>query len=64
MELDVSHKTSEDERQGTIFDIPEEIQLKILFLLEPMDILALGRTCRFFSKYAENDHLWYLEIKF
>ena len=58
MELDVSHYPSVDHRQGTLFDIPEEIQLKIMFLLEPMDILALGRTCRFFAKYAENEHLW------
>ena len=58
MELDVSHDTSEDGRHSRLFDIPEEIQLKILFLLEPLDILALGRTCRFFAKYADNEHLW------
>jgi hypothetical protein len=58
MELDVSHFSSQDHGHSRLFDIPEEIQLKIMFLLEPMDILALGRTCRFFAKYAENEHLW------
>ena len=58
MELDVSHYPPPDHRHSRLFDIPEEIQLKIMFLLEPMDILALGRTSRFFAKYAENEHLW------
>ena len=58
MELDVSQYNHAGCSHSRLFDIPEEIQLKILFLLEPMDILALGRTCRFFAKYAGNEHLW------
>jgi len=58
MELDVSQYNHAGCSHSRLFDIPEEIQLKIMFLLEPMDILALGRTCRFFAKYAGNEHLW------
>jgi len=48
----------DDEIQVSLFDLPEEIQLKLLYLLQPLDILALGRTCRFYSKYADNEQLW------
>ena len=55
MELDVAF----DENQtASLFELPEEIQLKLLYLLQPLDILALGRTCRFYSKYADNEQLW------
>ena len=55
MELDVSPEIS---KETFIFDIPEEIQLKILSLVDPLDILAIGRSCRFYAKYANNEHLW------
>lgn len=56
MELDV---TLESHGEPTsIFQLPEEIQLNVLFLLEPLDILSLGRTCRFYAKYADSEPLW------
>lgn len=60
MELDVAFDPGpgDDEIQVSLFDLPEEIQLKLLYLLQPLDILALGRTCRFYSKYADNEQLW------
>ena len=39
-------------------DVPEEIWVKILLYLEPLDILALGRSCKYFAKHADNDHVW------
>ena len=60
MELDVAFDPGpgDDEIQVSLFDLPEEIQLKLLYLLQPLDILALGRTCRFYSKHADNEQLW------
>ena len=62
MELDVAFDPGEEEEEHeqvvSLFDLPEEIQLKLLHLLQPLDILALGRTCRFYSKYADNEQLW------
>ena len=61
MELDVAFDPGEEEEHEqvvSLFDLPEEIQLKLLHLLQPLDILALGRTCRFYSKYADNEQLW------
>ena len=62
MELDVAFDPGEEEEEEeqvvSLFDLPEEIQLKLLHLLQPLDILALGRTCRFYSKYADNEQLW------
>ena len=50
----------EGQPRVSLLDLPEEIQLKILHLLQPLDILALGRTCRSYSKYADNKQLWYV----
>ena len=58
MELDVAFDPGDEEAEMSVFDLPEEIQLKLLHLLHPLDILALGRTCRFYSKYADNEQLW------
>ena len=57
MELDVSLEGS-DQHLASIFHLPEEIQLKLLYLLDPLDILALGRTCKFYAKHAANESLW------
>ena len=57
MELDVL-LDPRDQQLVSIFDLPQELQLKLLYLLEPLDILALGRTCRFYAKYADNEPLW------
>jgi hypothetical protein len=57
MELDVS-LDPHDSPVVSVFDLPEEIQLKLLYLLDPLDILALGRTCRFYAKHAESEPLW------
>ena len=57
MELDVSLDGS-DQHLASIFHLPEEIQLKLLYLLDPLDILALGRTCKFYAKHAANESLW------
>ena len=57
MELDPGEEEEKEEMSG-LFELPEEIQLKLLYLLQPLDILALGRTCRFYSKYADNEQLW------
>ena len=60
MELDVAFDPGDEGQQRvSLLDLPEEIQLKILHLLQPLDILALGRTCRSYSKYADNKQLWY-----
>ena len=61
MELDVAFDPGDEGQQRvSLLDLPEEIQLKILHLLQPLDILALGRTCRSYSKYADNKQLWYV----
>ena len=60
MELDVAFDPGDEgQPRVSLLDLPEEIQLKILHLLQPLDILALGRTCRSYSKYADNKQLWY-----
>ena len=50
MELDVS----EEAGPAQVFAVPEEIWLKILCHIDPMDVLALARSCRFFSKIEAN----------
>ena len=61
MELDVAFDPGDEgQPRVSLLDLPEEIQLKILHLLQPLDILALGRTCRSYSKYADNKQLWYV----
>lgn len=57
MELDVSPE-NDLSKETLIFDIPEEIQLQILELVEPLDLLAIGRSCRFYAKYANNEYIW------
>lgn len=47
-----------DKEDIRIFDVPEEIWIKIILCLDPLDILALGRTCRHFTKFAENEEVW------
>ena len=60
MELDVAFDPGDEgQPRVSLLDLPKEIQLKILHLLQPLDILALGRTCRSYSKYADNKQLWY-----
>jgi hypothetical protein len=43
---------------NTIFDLPEEVQLKVLALLDPFDVWSLARTCKFFAQLTDNDLLW------
>ena len=57
MEFDVSTVTR-DKEELRLFDVPEEIWIKIILCLDPLDILALGRTCRHFTKFAENEEVW------
>ena len=57
MELDVSPE-NDLSKETLVFDIPEEIQLQILELVEPQDLLAIGRSCRFYAKYANNEYIW------
>ncbi len=36
-----------------IFSVPDEIWIKILTYLEPLDVLALGRSCRRLNKFVD-----------
>ena len=56
MELDV--QDTPQPHQPKIFSVPEEIWLKIVFQIDPLDVLALGRSCRFFSKLSDNEQIW------
>ena len=58
MELDVTLTEGLEDECPNIFTVPEEIWIKIILFLEPLDILSVGRTCRFFTKYADNEHIW------
>jgi hypothetical protein len=42
----------------SIFSLPEEVNLKIIALLDPFDVWSLARTCKFFAKLTDNDLLW------
>ena len=57
MELDVSPPAA----QERIFSVPDEIWLKILELLDPLDILALGRSCRRLNKFLDNESVWRMQ---
>jgi F-box-like len=50
--------TNNAQNDNTIFDLPEEVQLKILSLLDPFDVWSLARTCKFFAQLTDNDLLW------
>ena len=50
MELDVSDEAG---LQAKLFSVPEEIWLKIFCHIDPLDVLALARSCRFFSKFCD-----------
>ena len=55
MELDVSEEAAAGLRLETkLFSVPDEIWLKIFRQLDPLDVLALARSCRFFSKICDN----------
>ena len=55
MELDVSEEAAAGLRLETkLFSVPDEIWLKIFRHLDPLDVLALARSCRFFSKICDN----------
>ena len=58
MEFDVSSSSGDDEHECVALNVPEEIWIKIIMRLEPLDILSLARTCRFLSKLSDNDHVW------
>ena len=53
--LDVAFDPGDYENQDT--SLFAEIQLKLLYLHHPLDIIVLGRTCRFYPKYADNEQL-------
>ena len=53
---DSNENVSDDNPQYS--DIPEEIWISIILYLEPLDILALGRSCKYFARHADNDHVW------
>ena len=44
--------------RATIFSLPEEVNLKIIALLDPFDVWSLARTCKSFAKLTDNDLLW------
>ena len=44
--------------QERIFTVPDEIWIKILAHLEPLDVLALGRSCRRLNKFVDSDTVW------
>ena len=50
MELDVSPPAA----QERILIVPDEIWMKILAQLEPLDVLALGRSCRRLNKFVDS----------
>ena len=54
MELDVSPPAA----QERIFTVPDEIWIKILAHLEPLDVLALGRSCRRLNKFVDSESVW------
>ena len=61
MELDVTltpRSQAQEDQANILFTVPEEIWMKIILFLEPLDILSVGRTCRYFTKYADNEHIW------
>ena len=59
MELDVS----EEAGQAKLFSVPDEIWLKIFCHIDPLDVLALSRSCRFFSKFGDNfeQNIWHYQ---
>jgi len=60
MELDVPEPAREDDssESAKLFSVPEEIWLKMFCHIDPLDVLALGRSCRFFSKLCDNEEIW------
>ena len=54
MELDVSPPAA----QERILTVPDEIWIKILGELEPLDVLALGRSCRRLHKFVDSEVVW------
>ena len=54
MELDVSPPAA----QERILTVPDEIWIKIIAHLEPLDVLALGRSCRRLNKFVDSDTVW------
>ena len=58
MEFDVSSSSGDNDHECMALNVPEEIWIKIIMRLEPLDILSLARTCRFLSKLSDNDHVW------
>ena len=59
MELDVSDEAG----QPKVFSVPEELWLKIFCHIDPLDVLALARSCRFFSKLGEKfeQNIWHYQ---
>jgi hypothetical protein len=43
---------------ATLLSLPIEIHSKILFLLDPSDVLSYSRTCKTCLEYAESQQLW------
>jgi hypothetical protein len=41
-----------------VFSLPEEVNLKIIALLDPFDVWSLARTCKFFAALTDNELLW------
>jgi hypothetical protein len=41
-----------------VFNLPEEVNLKIIALLDPFDVWSLARTCKFFAALTDNELLW------
>ena len=54
MELDPPERVQEVK----LFSVPEEIWWEIFCLIDPLDVLALGKTCRFFWLLSDNEHIW------
>ena len=41
-----------------LLHLPVEIHVKILHLLDPLDVLAYSRTCKRFEKYGDSQRIW------
>ena len=58
MEHDVVSGHTGEECQAVAVKVPEEIWIKILQRLEPLDILSLVKTSSFFTKFSDHDQVW------
>ena len=56
MEHDVLSRIPGEECQAV--KVPEEIWIKILQSLDPLDVLSLAKACRFFTRFSDHEQVW------